>query len=572
MTRRDLWSLMACVVPMLMLPERVSAQDIRGIVRDSASRAPIPGAVIEMLDAQGSALGRAITNERGQYRVVLPSSGRRLRVLRMGFRPQSLDATAGERDIVMVAIPTLLQAMTVRDQPQCPRRSDRAEALALWEQARAALLATIVAREASPGFMRRISYRRIVGERRPMVLSQVVRMDSALADRPFASARSASAFIREGFLTVNAGTRVFDAPDADVLLDDAFPQGYCFRLARPDAARRTQVGLAFEPARQRAGRIDVAGTLWVDSVTRTLSDLTFHYQGLSAAEEALRPGGTLTFRSMPNGLPVVDAWWLQLPAPRWARDTAAARPITFDRAGRPAADELEVHEVGGVLASARWGDSTSWHAALGAVRGRLLLRGAAIPNTELGLVGTDYRVRSDGDGRFEIGDLLPGRYVFGLPDSALNAVGSELTHGQAFDVRGGSTTIADMIVPTDSSLIAAKCGDDRTNGMVVLAGRVLTSAGQPAQRASVEVFRTSPSRAQRVSLGRGEAGAAGAFFSVFDGEGGAAGKFWVCGLERNTHYVVEARRDGERGLASFITATSGKRRYTVLVTMDPPSK
>jgi hypothetical protein len=399
-------------------------------------------------------------------------------------------------------------------------------------------------------------------------------MDSAEADRPFVAARSAAAFIRDGFFSMEGDKRVFDAPDADVLLDDEFPRGYCFKLARPDKARPTHVGLAFEPLRRKRGRIDIDGTLWIDSVKRSLSDLTFRYVGLPAAEEFLAPGGKLTFRNMPNGLPVIDTWALQLVAPRSSRDTAWIEPVS-NRSLSLTAESMELHEIGGVLASARWGDSTTWTAALGSVRGRLMLYGAAIPNTTIALVGTTYRTRSDNEGRFGISDLLPGRYVFSLPDSALNAVGYELTHGQAFEARSGATTISDMILPTDSSLIAAKCGGTSSSISMVAAGRILTSAGRPAQQANVEVFRLATAtyrtnKSGRQSEGKGTAGAAGTFFSVFDGEDGASGKFWLCNVAPSSHYVIEAKKDREHGLASFITRPYGKRRYTVLIMMDPP--
>src|SRR6187402_1431079 len=182
MSRLRVWFLIACGAT-LALPTSAVAQSVFGIVRDSASRAPIPGAVVEVRDANGRVLGRTISNERGQYRTLLPEAARQLHVLRMGFGPKTMNATNGERDIVMVAIPTLLKSVTTWEQAQCPVRSDRTQALALWEQAQSALLATIVAREENPGFMKRLSYRRVVGERRPLVLSQVVHMDSAQADR-----------------------------------------------------------------------------------------------------------------------------------------------------------------------------------------------------------------------------------------------------------------------------------------------------------------------------------------------------------------------------------------------------
>lgn len=574
MSYRDMcWKLTCAFLVLLAMPRVGGAQGVFGIVRDSASRAPIAGAVVEVRDANDRVLARAISNERGQYRSPLPSAGRRLHVLRMGFRPRSIDAISGERDIVMVAIPTLLQSVTTWDQAQCPVRADRSQALALWEQAQSALLATIVAREENPAFVKRLTYRRVVGERRPLVLSQVVHVDSAMADRPFVAARSADAFIREGFLGQEGDKRVFNAPDADVLLDDEFPLGYCFRLARPDRARPTQVGLAFEPVRKKKGRVDIDGTLWIDSVSRSLSDLTFRYIGLSPEEESLNPGGTLTFRTMPNGLPVIDTWVLQLVAPRSARDTAwIERQDPQDHRTMPLpASRMELHEVGGALASARWGDSTSWVASLGSVRGRLMLYGAAIPNTDIALVGTNFRTRSDNEGRFAFTELLPGRYVFSLPDSDLNAVGYELTHGQAFEVRSGATTISDMIVPTDSSLIDAKCGGPQRSLMMIAAGRVLTSDGEPAQQANLEVFRLSSSgerlRTHR-SEGAGLTGAAGTFFSVFDGEDGARGKFWLCDVAAASHYVVEAKKSGEKGVGSFVTRSMGKRRYTFTITMD----
>ena len=50
----------------------------------------------------------------------------------------------------MAPLPNLIQAVHVIANSRCRVRKDRAEALGLWEQARAGLLATIVAREENP--------------------------------------------------------------------------------------------------------------------------------------------------------------------------------------------------------------------------------------------------------------------------------------------------------------------------------------------------------------------------------------------------------------------------------------
>ena len=48
-----------------------TGQELRGTVRDSASRQGISGAVLMLLDSAGAVRGRNITNERGECRVVL---------------------------------------------------------------------------------------------------------------------------------------------------------------------------------------------------------------------------------------------------------------------------------------------------------------------------------------------------------------------------------------------------------------------------------------------------------------------------------------------------------------------
>src|SRR5690349_15997847 len=130
------------------------AQILRGTVRDSASNAPIPGAVLVLLDSSGASLGRNITNERGQYTIALHPAMRRVQVLRIGFRPRTVripDAVDGvaQLDLALPVIPRLLESFSVIDQPNCPRREGRPQAFALWEQARAALLAVVVARDAN---------------------------------------------------------------------------------------------------------------------------------------------------------------------------------------------------------------------------------------------------------------------------------------------------------------------------------------------------------------------------------------------------------------------------------------
>ena len=83
---------------LLTLGQSLLAQELRGTVRDSASNQPIPGAVLVLLDASGTPLGRNITNERGR---VSESRSRRastrIRVVRIGFRPREVPLSSRSR-------------------------------------------------------------------------------------------------------------------------------------------------------------------------------------------------------------------------------------------------------------------------------------------------------------------------------------------------------------------------------------------------------------------------------------------------------------------------------------------
>src|ERR1041384_6005113 len=84
----------------------------------------------------------------------------------------------------------------------------------------------------------------------------------------FVAARTPAEFVSQGFLVDSAGASHYLGPDADIMLDEAFAQGYCFRIAEVDRARRRQVGLSFSPARRQTNRSDIDGTVWIDTVAR----------------------------------------------------------------------------------------------------------------------------------------------------------------------------------------------------------------------------------------------------------------------------------------------------------------
>jgi hypothetical protein len=553
------------------------AQELRGSVHDALSHAAIPGAVVLLVDSGGQSLARTLTNELGLFRLAIVPSARQVSVLRIGFRPRTIQWTPGRSsaaplDIALTSLPTMLQTVHVLDNPSCPRRPDREAALGLWEQARAALLSVIVARETHPALVHRLTFHRVLGEERDGALSQIVHMDSSMSTRPFAASRSADDFVALGFRDAHDDRVTYFGPDADLLVDEAFFRAYCFRLAPPDRAHPERVGLAFEPGSRRRERVDVQGTLWIDSVARRVDAMTFRYLGLSNAEEELGSGGWIRFRTRADGVPFIMAWSITNAAP--SQPGLRVSGTTSTRSGL-----LELHEAGAFLADAHWDDGSSWHAALPRIRGRLLRHGQPVPDTPVRLVGTTYAATTDSSGRFEISDLVPGRYVFSLPDAQLNALGLELTRGQTVVVEGDSATDVDVEAPGLDDAIGSWCGRRAARSRTILvAGLIRRPDGTRARGAQIRVQRAdlplddepgidpstvwvAPDHWEEIF--RGQAGQSRSFLFARDGEAGSGGLFFLCNAPARSLLDVEATDGEQRAESRIATVPSSQRLFVV---------
>ena len=420
----------ALLVSAFALP--LAAQSFHGAVRDSASSRPISGAVVMLLDSSGAVLGRNITNETGQYRVAYVRVARAMRVVRIGFLPREIPVAASadrdrSLDLTMVPFSTTLAPVRVSDKSNCPRRSDRATAFAFWEQARAGLLNTVVARETHPMAVHRLGFERTMDGNSDKITRFLVWEDSTRnSETSFNAVHSARDFVKSGFSGGGADSVVVFGPDADVLLDDAFAMGYCFRMAEPSKTRPRQVGLAFSPPDRKSGRVDIDGTLWIDTTARTLKDIEFRFVGMPGRVEGFRPGGTISFRAMPNGVAFIDRWFL--------RRVDAEKDTVLRAAGLPGtSSDLELRdffyatENGGEVANAGWPDGRTWNASLGALRIRAVTSsGRPAIGATVFLPGTPYHGTSDSSGTISIGELLPGPYSLRIRDARIAELGLTL--------------------------------------------------------------------------------------------------------------------------------------------------
>jgi hypothetical protein len=469
---------------LLLSTRLLAAQELRGTVVDSASRAPVAGAVILLLDAGGRQIARNITNEHGAYRIALHPSMVRVRFLRIGFRPRELSIPPliegmAQLDVRLATLPQFLQPVVVVDQPNCPRQAGRDLAFALWEQARAGLLATVVSRESSPAAMSRIVYRRHMLDNTDRIGSQLVQRDTATSSRGFSASHSSSAFLEEGFIVpAGSGVLQYYGPDADVLLDEAFTNGYCLSIAKRDPKRPLEIGLRFSPARRRKGRVDIDGALWIDTTARALRTIEFDYLGLEQAADLFRPGGYISFREMPSGIVVVDKWWLRMTGAR------------IDTAQAPTRHVLRLTEAGGEIAHARWPDSTGFDAPLGTLDVTTVnRRGTAMSGVRIALDSTDYEGVSDSTGALTITDLLPGPYTASIVDSTLDAIGLRLETKLSFVAARDSTVRAKILVrsATDSIQNACDATGGRNPGSFLVVARIVSDDDKPVNGAQWEI-------------------------------------------------------------------------------------
>ena len=497
MVRRRVAAVAGAALTLALAALSAGAQRVAGTVRDSASREPIAGAAVLLFDANGVVVARTLSSALGQFSAPR-AKARRVRVVRIGFRPREMPLPSGAQgdvrlDIEMPLLPTLLEPVDVRANPRCQPRADRAAAFALLEQARDGLLASVVEREASPARLVRLAFDRSMEATSQRIIRQSVRIDSSSATTAsFVASHTAGEFARRGFMRDSAGVQYFYGPDADVLLDDAFATAYCFRLAA-DASRPTEIGLAFEAADRRRGRIDVAGTLWVDTVARALRDVNFRFVGLPDEIMQLGPGGMTGFREVRPGIVLVDRWSLRLVGTTVGTTFYVAKGERTDSLMR---SSYYLREAGGVLARATWPDGYSWRAPLGNLRGRATrLDGRPASGVELALVGalyhkgeivagatTPYRARVDANGNFEIQDLVSGPYAVVVLEPKFAPLGYEMPAAVDFSIAGDSTVAMSIGVPTAEQFVYARCRDrSRLSAAdsVMVFGRVVTPRGTP---------------------------------------------------------------------------------------------
>lgn len=379
----------------------------------------------------------------------------------------------------------MLEAVRVTGRELCPGSPERGAAFALWDQARAGLLAAIVTREAKPADANMLSFERTVSPGDEVVQRMRVETRSGRTTRPFVSPLSPTTLAQHGYLQeADDGSRVFVAPDADVLLDESFASVHCFHLQSADAEHRGEIGLAFAPIAAHDTMVDVAGVIWMDAAQPALRTLDFRYTSLEPAARDANAGGDIHFRTMPNGVSFIDRWALRLPALSMdrPRDRTVRDPAHFRerRATNFAARVSAIVETGGQVLDATWGDGIAWRAANTAIHGRLTSAGRPAAGAVVALEGTSYHTVADAAGAFALDHVVPGKYTLVATDTTLLAYIEERRATQSVRAVRDSVTQLALVLPRFAEIVERLCrGQEQPRNTAILLGQIVNERGVP---------------------------------------------------------------------------------------------
>ncbi len=536
----------AALATSLITPQRAAGQTVRGVVTSDAG-SPIPGVVVSLLDSMTATMARALTDDRGEFRLTARHPGTyRLSTLRVGFRPTSSERFtlgAGEevsRRLTVSAVPVALSAVRVSGRSACSAPGDSTAAtFAAWEQARGALAATQLTAGSRAIMATTVAYERTLDPSGRRVVDQTATAHSDYVRNPWRSISPDSAR-RVGFIVTDRdGATTYYAPGLQVLLSDMFLEDHCFRLARSRDVSR--LGIAFEPTRARRGDRNVArirGTLWLDRASSELRSLEFRYVNASTAQQE-HAGGDMEFTRMKNGTWVISRWGIRMPALEYR--------VRSQALGGTDTTVSEIRVAGGELALALQGRDTLWARPPLVIAGTVVDSASGAPGagTRVTIAGTQLTTTADGRGRFKLAGALPGQYTLDVRTPSLDSVG--VSYPVPLTLTDSASGVIEVRVPSASQVVAAFCGTRRLNAPGIVIGSV-AMRGDSVPPRGVKVI--AEWREQRLRQGA----VAGTPLTDdqthwLEARADSRGGFRLCGVPAGTALTLRAEHDSAALLA-----------------------
>jgi len=515
-----------------LLVTTANAQVIRGVVVDRGDL-PVAGVVVQLIDSASTVTARALSNERGEFRVAPSHAGTyRIRTLRIGFRPftsASVPLVSGQelvQRLVLSNVSVALDTVVVNSRNQCRAFTDSGAAtFAVWEQVRTALTAAQMTVSERTIAATTVAYERTLDAGGRRVVQQSNTVNSDYVKQPWRTIPP-DALRRDGYVvTERDNSTTYYAPGLDLLLSNGFVEDHCFRLTTD----RNRLGIEFEPTPERKRVTEIRGTLWLDRASSELRRLEFRYANIPAEQET-EARGDMEFVRLRNGGWAITRWNIRMPV--------LENRVRSQAFGGAAIHLAEIRVTGGELALVRRGGDTLWS------RPPLVLAGTvvdsvsrdAIAGAHIALSGTSLEGTTDARGRFSIAGVLPGEYGVEVRTPSLDSVSA--IH-QTTLMFVDATTPVQIRVPTAEQIASLVCGNARLNAPGIVIGIVDTRGDSvPSRAITIE--------AEWVEIGlRSEGGAIGVERPRrhLAARADARGAFKLCGVPVSTQLAIRATAD-----------------------------
>lgn len=444
--------------------------------------------------------------------------------------------------------PVSLDTVRVVDHSACRVRPDSAAAtFAVWEQIRTALIAAQLTAGGRTLGVTAVTYQRSQ-EPTGRVLQQHARLRSGVTGRPWRSV-SPDSLQRAGYVvTERNGATTYFAPDLDVLTSEQFSEDHCFRLVSVGA----NLGIAFEPTRERRRLPEIQGTLSLDRATSELRRLDFRYVNLTREQESVA-AAELEFLRLPQGSWLISRWRISAPVIETRYVSENRMQATARVAGRSV---REVHVEGGDLALVTRNQDTLWS------RPPLTLDGTVRDSSSsagiqarVALRGTGLVARTDSAGNFRIAGVLPGEYMVDIATAALEEMG--VTHSVPLAFTDSAAAFAAR-VPSADQMVHTMCGSD-TSGMVFGKVRVHGDSTPPRNvRVIIGWNRFARGASDLVTVPHWAEATTDGF-----------GRFRVCNVRRNTPVTVRAESGPGAARPLAIRIPLDRQYMSVEIVLDP---
>ena len=531
------------VVVGLVAAGAANAQTIAGRVTDRTSGNPVAGVVVSALDANGNALARVVTDSASGYRVPLVIGIVKLHFRRIGYSPTDAaiaDSANGRLDVVMTRLPTQLAPVKATVAAQCDAKANTPDVIALWEQARLGLLTSIVARESKAGYTSVLAYHTDYkgDDEQPREVERVELPPGVSV--PFIAGGEPDSLAKYGYMVREGFQNSFLGPDDRVLFDVTFLTTHCF--TSEGSPSDSLIGIRFQDGKGMKA-VGVEGVLWLRRDPLDIVSVQYNYTNLDRAMQRVRPGGSIQFRRMPNGITMITEWRIRgaltmgqavtraaggmvirLPANgRGGRITSPPRATT-----RVTRDATAVaNETGAMIEMMQWPDSPPYVAPLATVSGVLIDKYSKRPltNTPIRFYRTPFKTTTDSTGAFRLVDILPGVYEIDAGDFKLEEYGAAPDLIGPIAIKYGANTL-ELIGESPEAAAVRGCSekmDNRVDMPKQLAGKnAIFGLVEPLSRPPKEI----EFRAEVIPAGA----VAGTPGFPLKGKTDKAGRFRICGL------------------------------------------